>query len=98
MPANSKYLTNHKGHRFAKISAGILGGFLITAGTMLAIASWTKAPKNIFISFVYLIYIEWCALILVAFLFKSGLKCWAWYGATIMLLAAIYLLGKNFSS
>lgn len=98
MPANPKYLTAHKGHRYAKVSAGILGGMLITVGTMLSIAVWFDDPKNVFISFVYLMYLEWCALILVAFLFKSGIKCWTWYGSAIFVLAAIYLLGRNLSS
>lgn len=98
MPANTKYLTVHMGHRIAKITAGIVGGFLISVGTLLSIAAWSNNPKNVFLTFFYLMFIQWCALMLIAFLFKSGLKCWAWYGSVIIILTAIYILGKTFSS
>ena len=96
MPANTKYLTQNKTQRFAKISAAILGGFLASASTMLAWAVWSDTPKTAFFTYTFFMFIQWCTLMLVAFLFHDGWKCWAWYGGWTLLMAVLYLIRTGF--
>ena len=81
MPANPKHLTTSKSQRFAKISAGILGGFLLTALLHLVIAKWSSAnQKTILITYEYTLFLVWIPLLLLPFFFDNGWKCWLWYG------------------
>lgn len=93
MPANPKHLEKSKWQRFAKVSAAILGSLLITITTMLAMVVWVKEPRVIFKTFSFLFFIQWCTLMLLAFLFKNGWKCWLLYGVSSLILVAIYFMG-----
>lgn len=95
MPANQKYLTQDRTQRFAKVSSAIVGGFLASVSTMLAWAAWTETPKISFATYNFFLFIEWCALMIVAFLFRNGWKCWALYGGWTLAMAVLYFLGKN---
>jgi hypothetical protein len=96
MPANPKYLTHNKTQRFVKVSAAILGGFLASASAMLAWAAWSESPKTAFFTYTFFMFIQWCALMLVAFLFQNGWKCWAWYGGFTAVMTALYLMKAGF--
>ena len=85
MPANPKYLTQSKWQRFAKVSAAILGGFLVSASFHLMWAAWAGNRKPVLLTYSFTLFLMWCALMLLAFLFKNGYKCWAWYGGASLL-------------
>ncbi|RYY16403.1 MAG: hypothetical protein EOO04_27005 [Chitinophagaceae bacterium] len=85
MPANPKYLTPPGWQRFAKVSAAVLGGFLVTASFHLMWAAWSGDRKAVMLTYSFTLFIMWCALMLVAFLFHNGWKCWAWYGGFALL-------------
>lgn len=92
MPANKEYLTRSTKERIAKVSAAVLGGFLVAASSMIAFASWTENPKVVFMSYTYLMLIIWCALMLIAFLFRKAWQCWVVYGSIIVVFAVFALL------
>ncbi len=85
MPANPKYLTQSGWQRFAKISAAIAGGYLVSASFHLMWAAWADDRKSVLLTYSYTLFLMWCALMLLAFLFKNGWKCWAWYGGASLL-------------
>jgi hypothetical protein len=78
MPANKKYLTTSKRQRFAKISAGFLGGYMVTMALHLAVAQWTDRA-NVIITMAFSGFILWAVLMLLAFLAKNGWKVWGLY-------------------
>jgi len=87
MPANRKYLTYSGWQRFAKLSSGILGGYLIAALFHMALALWLPDHKMVLITSAYGIFIIWGMLMILPFLSKNGWKVWFIY------LAVIFLLG-----
>ncbi len=89
MPANPKYLTPPGWPRIAKISSAVVGGFLVSASFHLLVAVWTGYRVVVLLTYSYTLFIMWCALMLVAFLFHSGWKCWAWYGGVSLLCACL---------
>lgn len=93
MPANPEYLTKNPLQRFAKVSAATVGSLLVTAASMLAIAVWFDNPKLVFLTYAYAFPLLWCALMLVAFLFKNGWRCWALYGGIALVCAVVFLTG-----
>lgn len=93
MPANKKYLTTSSWQRFAKISAGILGGYIISALLHMTLALWLPVHMKALITSVFTLYMSWCTLIVTAFLFKNGWKTWALYLGIILLLFGTYFLG-----
>lgn len=91
MPANPKYLTQSKWQRFAKITAAILGGYLVSVSFHLALASWSNRA-NIMITMAYTGFILWVALMVIAFLAKKAWKIWLIYlGMTLIFSALVYL-------
>ena len=95
MPANPKYLTNSAWQKTAKISAGIIGGYIITALFHLSIALWLPNHKEVLITSIYTIFMLWGVLLIIPFLFKNGWKAWLLYIAISIVLYAIYFLGKQ---
>lgn len=95
MPANKKYLTTSGWQRFAKLSAGILGGYIISALLHMSLALWIPTHKKMLITSVFTLYLTWCTLIIVPFLFKNGWKTWALYLGIIILLFGTYFLGMK---
>lgn len=89
MPANTKYLTKSFHQRFAKITAGILGGYLVTSALFLVLALWVDHGA-VLVTLKFGGFIVWCALLIVAFLFKNGWKAWGIYLLAFLLLAAIF--------
>ena len=98
MPANKKYLTMSSWQRFAKISAGIVGGYIISALLHIALAYWLPNPEIVLITSVYTLYILWVAIIILSFLAKNGWKLWALYLAIIIVLSVLIYFGKAYNS
>lgn len=91
MPANVKYLTPSPWQRFAKISAGILGGYLVAMSLHVALAAWMN-HVNILITSTFSGFILWTILMILAFLSKNGWLTWLIY-----LLVTIVFLGVAYS-
>ena len=79
MPANQKYLTTSKWKRFTKITAGVFGGYTISASLHLLIALWSPYHKLVLITSVYSLFLVWMLFFTLAFLFKTPWKIWAVY-------------------
>ncbi|PVW15590.1 hypothetical protein [Marixanthomonas spongiae] len=97
MPANKKYLTTSSWQRFAKISAGIVGGYIISALLHIALAFWLPNPKMVLITSVYTLYMLWVAIIILSFLAKNGWKLWALYVAIILVFSVLIHFGKLYN-
>jgi len=95
MPANPKYLNNSLWQKIAKISAGILGGYIITALLHMSLALWLPNPKEVLITSIFTLLIVWCILLIIPFLFKNGWKSWLLYLSIIIILYGTYFLGNQ---
>lgn len=93
MPANKKYLTKSISQRFAKISAGLIGGYLVTVSFYMALALWTN-PVNVLMTLLFGGFILWAGLLVVAFLSKNGWKTWGIYLLITLLFSIIIYVGK----
>ncbi|MFB9054906.1 hypothetical protein ACFFVB_17615 [Formosa undariae] len=96
MPANKKYLTTSPWQRFAKITAGILGGYLVSMSFHMALTSWISAT-NIIITSAFTGFILWATLMVVAFIAKNGWKIWGLYILTTLLFSSILYLGTLYN-
>lgn len=94
MPANPKYLTSSTWQRFAKITAAILGGYLVSALCHTALASWLDRPKVIITSS-FSAFMLWIVLMIWAFLSKNGWRIWGIYLLLALLLGLVTYLGKT---
>jgi|SRR5690606_33728872 len=92
MPANRKYLTPSPWQRFAKITAGILGGLMVAVLFHLALASWFDHVVVI-ASSTYTAFILWAVLMVLAFLGKNGWRTWGIYLLASLVLWLILYLG-----
>ena len=90
MPANKAYLNHDKTHRIVKLTAAFLGSFLVSASSMLAIATWASRPEIVFMTYNYVLILIWCGLMLLAFLFKNAWKCWLWYGLLTLIFVILF--------
>jgi len=97
MPANKKYLTTSSWQRFAKISAGIVGGYIISALLHIALAFWLPNPEMVLITSVYTLYLLWVTIIILSFLAKNGWKLWTLYVAIIIVLSVLVYFGKLYN-
>lgn len=71
MPANKKYLNTSGWQKFAKISSGFLGGYLVSMTFHLAIAAWLDRV-NVIITMTFSAFVLWMVLMILAFLRKNG--------------------------
>lgn len=94
MPANKKYLTSNW-QRFAKITAGFLGGYFVTLSFHLALAFWFN-HSNIIITGAFTGFIMWATLMVLAFLAKNGWKIWVIYLLLTLLFSVIIYFGKTY--
>ena len=94
MPANQKYLTTSKWKRFAKITAGVFGGYAISASLHMLIALWFSYHKTVLITAVYSLFLVWMLFFILAFLFKSPCKIWAVYLVIIAVNCLAVYYGK----
>lgn len=89
MPANPKYLTQSPWQKFAKLSAGILGGYLISALLHMCIPILFHSKEVLIVS-IFTLYIVWGLLLILPYLFKNGWKVWLLYLGVIILLYVVY--------
>lgn len=91
MPAHPKYLSS-RFQRFLKISAGIVGGYLVSMSFHLALASWFN-QINVIITSTFTGFLLWMICFLLAFIGKNGWKVWILYlTLTIVFSSVIYLV------
>lgn len=95
MPANPKHLTKSPWQQFAKISAGILGGYIITALFHMSMSLWLPNPKEVLITSIFTFFIVWGIMLIIPFLFKNGWKSWLLYLGITTILYGIYFLGNQ---
>ncbi|MEM8889189.1 MAG: hypothetical protein AAGD28_14510 [Bacteroidota bacterium] len=93
MPANAKYLTTSKWQRFAKISAGFIGGFLVSAAFHVVLAGWIGRP-NVIITSAFTSFLLWAGLMIIAFLSHNGWKIWLQYLLIFFILSALAYVTK----
>lgn len=96
MPANKKYLTNSVSQRFAKISAGFIGGYTITVTLHMALALWID-HVNVLMTLRYAGFLLWAVLFLLAFLARNGWKIWGIYLLAALFFSALIYVGKIYS-
>ncbi len=95
MPANPKYLTQTKGQRFLKITAAILGGYLVSVSFHLALAAWFD-KASIVITMGFSGFILWVAMMIIAFLSKNGWKIWGIYILITLFFCFIVFLSQTY--
>ncbi len=95
MPANKKYLTQSPWQQFAKISAGLIGGYIISALFHMCLVLWLPYGKEILITSIYTHFIIWGILLILPYLFDNGWKAWAVYLISSIILFGIYFIGNQ---
>lgn len=95
MPANPKYLNKSPWHQFAKITAGIIGGYIIAALLHLCLPLFLPYPKEVLITSIFTVFMVWCVFLIIPFLFTNGWKAWALYLIIIVILYIIYHYGNQ---
>lgn len=95
MPANKKHLTKSGWQRFAKISAGFLGGYLVTVSLFLALAYWVD-HKAVLLTLRFGGFMLWAALLVVAFLGRNGWKTWGIYLLLTLVFSLIVYFSKTY--
>lgn len=89
MPANRKYLSP-PGQRALKITAGLIGGYCLAISFHLALSIVLPYRKEVFLTGSYSIFILWTALMVIAFLVRSGWLAWAVYLALTLAFTAVF--------
>ncbi|MEM6297772.1 MAG: hypothetical protein AAF740_03685 [Bacteroidota bacterium] len=97
MPANPKYLSSSR-ERFLKVSAAILGGYLVAMGLHMV---WgmllSEETQGIVVATTtFSGFTLWVLLMIPAFLVKKGAHIWAIYGGITLVCAAVIYLLKTF--
>ena len=95
MPANPKYLTHSWSQKLAKITAGILGGYIVSALLHMCLAIWLPNSKEVLITIIYTHFIVWGLLLILPYLFNNGWKAWGIYIVLAIVLYGIYQLGNQ---
>lgn len=95
MPANKKYLTTSSWQKFAKISAGLLGGYAIAALLHMCLPLFLPYPKEVLVTSIFTLYLVWVTLMLIPYLYENGWKVWLVYMAIIIVLYMIYSFGNQ---
>ncbi|MAM18364.1 MAG: hypothetical protein VX712_09330 [Bacteroidota bacterium] len=93
MPANPKYLTQSNWQRFAKITAGILGGYALSV-TMHMVLALVFDPVKVLITSTYSIFILWATLMILAFLARNGWKILGIYLLISLVFCAMVYFGN----
>ena len=93
MPANPKYLNPSASQKFAKISAGLLGGYLVSALFHMALICYVPWIKEVLISSIITIFMVWGALMIIPFLFTNGWKAWGLYLGLMLLFGLLFYFG-----
>jgi hypothetical protein len=92
MPANPKYLSSPR-QRALKISAGVLGGFILALALQLAIGAYLDNKGSMVITSAFLTFFLWVGLMAGAFLFRNGWHAWGIYLLGILACSGLIYLG-----
>lgn len=92
MPANPKYLSS-KGQRWLKITAGLIGGYLVTMLFHNAIGIHLTSKGGIALTSAFSAFFMWVGLMVLAFMAKSGWKVWGIYLLVIGVCSVIIYMG-----
>ncbi|WP_339925485.1 hypothetical protein [uncultured Cyclobacterium sp.] len=96
MPANKKHLSPAFLHRFSRISAGLVGGYLVTVSFFLALSFlWDKV--SVLYTLVFGGFLLWVALLLLAFIAEKGWKVWAIYLLLTLVFSSVVYFCKSTS-
>ena len=93
MPANKKYLSS-PGQRWLKVTAAIIGGYLVTMLVHNAIGIHLTNKGTLALTSAFSAYFMWVGLMVFAFLSRNGWKVWGVFLLIIVLCAIIIYLGK----
>lgn len=93
MPANSKHLNPSFHQRFAKISAGFVGGYLVSVSMFMALALWMD-PGDMLITLLFGGVIVWGVLMIIPFLFRNGWWAWLVYLLVLLLFSSVIYFSK----
>ncbi|MDR6193224.1 hypothetical protein [Siphonobacter sp. SORGH_AS_0500] len=78
MPARKEYLST-PGQRALKLSAGIIGGYLLATAFHLLLAVVTSFREQVLLSSTFTFFPSWVGLMILAFLARNGWKIWGIY-------------------
>lgn len=92
MPANKKYLSS-PGQRALKISAGLIGGYMLSTAVHLALAVVPGMGFNLLVSGTFTGFFLWAVCMVLAFLARNGWKVWAIYLCLTFILGLIAFYG-----
>ncbi|MDR0229602.1 MAG: hypothetical protein LBI72_11175 [Flavobacteriaceae bacterium] len=91
MPANKKHLETSIVERILKITAGLIGGFLVSVTFHLFLMYFLPSPP-IYTTMFATGYLLWAILFILAFLANKGYKIWLIYGGLIVVFYLPYLI------
>ena len=94
MPAQKKYLSSPS-QRFAKITAGLIGGYMVTVSLHLALAPWFN-HVDVIMTLRFGGFILWVGLLIVAFLVKNGWKIWGLYLLITLVFSVIFYFSNTY--
>lgn len=89
MPANQKYLSSNW-QKFAKLSCGLIGGYLVSGSLHLLIGSLVQHTRNYLVTSIVTVYLLWGVLLILPYLFKNGWIAWMIYGLITAICLWIY--------
>ncbi|MBP2834227.1 hypothetical protein J8281_18670 [Aquimarina sp. U1-2] len=92
MPANQKYLSSTR-QRWLKITAGVIGGYLVTMLIHNAIGIHLANKGAIALTSAFSAFFTWVGLMVWAFMSKNGWKIWGIYLLIIGVCFVIIYLG-----
>ncbi|MEM9919523.1 MAG: hypothetical protein AAF990_15605 [Bacteroidota bacterium] len=84
-------MAQSKWQRFAKITAGFIGGFGVSAAIHIVLAIWFDR-SIVLITSSFSSFLLWSVLFVVAYIPRNGWRVWAIYLSIILLCGAIVLL------
>lgn len=94
MPAKKEYLTTG-GQRALKISAGIVGGYLLSTCLHLALAVLLPWRDEVLLTSTFTFFLCWAGCMIWAFLAPNGWKIWGIYGASCLILSGIIYFARQ---
>lgn len=97
MPANPKYLTHSGWQRFGKVTAAILGSFMVTMSLHVALGAWLSLP-HVIMTAAFSAFLMWATLMATTFLAKSALRIWIVYLLLTGLFVALAWAGLHFNA
>lgn len=92
MPAKQKYLSS-AGQRALKVSAGLIGGYLLSTAFHLFLARIPGIGLNLLVSGTFSGFLLWVVLMVMAFLARNGWTVWGIYLLLTLLFGVLTYFG-----